>query len=49
MKSALNGKHICDVTDISKNAKEELKKISPNGFQNVSNAGRIVPRELYLK
>jgi hypothetical protein len=33
LKSALNGRRFCDVTDIIKNAAEELKRLSQNGFQ----------------
>jgi hypothetical protein len=33
MKSTLKGRRFCDVTDIIKNAKEELKRLSQNGFQ----------------
>jgi transposase len=33
MKSVLNGRRICDVAEIIKNATEELKMISQNGFQ----------------
>ena len=33
LKSALQGRCFCDATDIIKNATEELKKISQNGFQ----------------
>ena len=32
-KSALKGRRFCDVTDIIKNATEELKRLSQNGFQ----------------
>jgi histone-lysine N-methyltransferase SETMAR len=32
LKSALKGRGFCDVTDV-KNATEELKRISQNGFQ----------------
>jgi hypothetical protein len=31
--SALNGQRSCDTTDIIKNATEELKRLSQNGFQ----------------
>ena len=33
LKSALNGGRFCDATDIIKNAKEELKRLSQYGFQ----------------
>ena len=33
LKSALKGRHFCDTTDIIKNATEELKSFSRNGFQ----------------
>jgi hypothetical protein len=33
LKSALNGQRLCDVTDITKNATEELKRLSQNSFQ----------------
>jgi hypothetical protein len=33
MKSALKGRRFCDATDIIKNATEELKRLSHNGFQ----------------
>jgi hypothetical protein len=33
MKSALKGRRFCDATDIIKNATEELKMVSQNGFQ----------------
>ena len=32
-KSALKGQHLCDTTDIIKNATEELKRLLQNGFQ----------------
>jgi hypothetical protein len=31
--SALKGQRFCDVTEIIKNATEELKRLSQNGFQ----------------
>jgi hypothetical protein len=36
MKSALKGRRFCDVTDIIKNATEELKRLSQNGAQECS-------------
>jgi hypothetical protein len=33
MKLELGGRRFCDATDIIKNAKEELKMLSQNGFQ----------------
>jgi hypothetical protein len=33
LKSALKGGSFCDATDIIKNATEELKRLSQNGFQ----------------
>jgi len=36
LKSALKGQRLCDTTDIIKNATEELKKLSQNGFQEYS-------------
>ena len=33
LKSALKGRRCCDATDIIKNATEELKMLSQNGFQ----------------
>jgi len=33
LKSALKGRRFCDITDIIKNATEELKRLSQNGFQ----------------
>jgi hypothetical protein len=33
LKSTLQGRSFCDAADIIKNATEELKKISQNGFQ----------------
>ena len=33
LKSALKGQRLCDTTDIIKNAKEELKRLSKNGFR----------------
>jgi len=33
LKSALKGQRLCDATDIIKNATEELKRLSQNGFQ----------------
>ena len=33
LKSALNGRRFCDPTDITKNATEELKRVTQNGFQ----------------
>jgi len=33
LKSVLKGQRFCDATDISKNATEELKRLSQNGFQ----------------
>jgi len=35
MKSALKGRRFCDVSEIIKNATEELKRISQNGFQEI--------------
>jgi hypothetical protein len=32
LKSALKGRRLCDKTDIIKNATEELKRLSQNGF-----------------
>jgi hypothetical protein len=32
LKSALNRRRFCDATDITKNATEELKRLSQNGF-----------------
>ena len=32
LKSALNGWSLCDATEIIKNATEELKRLSQNGF-----------------
>jgi transposase len=32
-KSAMKGRRFCDVSDIIKNAVEELKRLSQNGFQ----------------
>jgi len=32
LKSALTGQHCCVATDIIKNATEELKRLSQNGF-----------------
>jgi len=36
LSSALKGRRFCDATDIVKNEKEELKRLSQNGFQDVS-------------
>jgi len=33
LKLTLKGRHICDATDNIKNATEELKRLSQNGFQ----------------
>jgi hypothetical protein len=33
MKSTLKGRRFCDVTVVTKNATEELKMLSQNGFQ----------------
>jgi transposase len=33
LKSTLKGRRFCDTADISKNATEELKRLSQNGFQ----------------
>jgi len=33
LKSALKGRRFCDATEIIKNATEELKRLSQNGFQ----------------
>jgi len=33
LKSALTGWHVCDATDIMKNAVEELKRLAQNWFQ----------------
>jgi len=33
LKSALKERRFCDVADIIKNAEEELKRLSQNGFQ----------------
>jgi transposase len=33
LKSAMKGRRFCDATDIIKNATEELKRLSQNGFQ----------------
>jgi len=46
MKSALQGRLFCEATDIIKNEKEELKRLSQYGiqecFQQFSEAGRSV-------
>ena len=36
LKSGLKGRRLCNVADINTNATEELKKLSQNGFRNVS-------------
>jgi len=36
LKPALKGRRFCDVTDIIKNATEELKRLSQNGAQECS-------------
>ena len=33
LKSAMKGQRFCDATDITKNATEELKRLSQSGFQ----------------
>jgi len=33
LKSAVRGQYVCDANDIIKNAMEELKSLSQNGFQ----------------
>jgi hypothetical protein len=55
LKSALNGRHFFDA-DISKNGTEELKMISPNGFQECFQhlysrwqKCTVAQREIYLK
>jgi transposase len=44
LKSALKGRSFCDATDIIKNATEELKRLSQNGYvsKTVTVAGRSV-------
>jgi hypothetical protein len=46
LKSALKERRLCDVTDINTNATEELKKLSLNGFRNVSNNFTVAGRRL---
>jgi len=41
LKSALKGGRLCDATDIIKNATEELKRLSQNGFQ------KYFPTQMY--
>jgi hypothetical protein len=41
VKLALKGWHFGDVTDIAKDVTEELKKLSPEGFQERSNTFMI--------
>jgi hypothetical protein len=46
LKSAWKGQRLCDTTDITKNATEELKRLSKMASRNISNtftgAGRSV-------
>jgi hypothetical protein len=44
LKSALKGRRLCNVTDINTNATEELKKLSQNGFRNVSSTFSVAGR-----
>jgi hypothetical protein len=37
LKLALNGWHLCDVTDTTENGMDELKRLSQNGSTNVPN------------
>jgi hypothetical protein len=46
LKSALNGRRLCDDTDKIKNATEELKSLSQNGFQEVSNTFTVDGRSV---
>jgi len=38
LNSALKGRRFCDATDAIKNEKEELKRLSQNGFQDSNNS-----------
>jgi hypothetical protein len=40
LKSELQGRRFCDATDTIKNATEELKRLSQNDFQDVSNTSK---------
>jgi len=42
LNSSLKGRRFCDAADIIKNEKEELKRLSQNGFQDVSNTLTVV-------
>ena len=46
LKSALYWRRLCDGTDINTNATEELKKLSQNGFRNVSNNFTVAGRRV---
>jgi len=48
VKSALKGWGCCDANDITQNVTEELKRLSQNGFQNVSNSFTIAGRSVYI-
>ena len=47
-KSALKGWRFCDATDIIKNETGELKNLSQNGFQDVSNIFTVDGCSIYL-
>jgi hypothetical protein len=49
LNSALKGRRFCDATDVVKNEKEELKRLSQNGFQNVSNKLTVTGRSVFLQ
>jgi len=49
LKSVLKGRRFCDATDIIKNEKEELKRLSQNGFQDVSNTLTVAGRRVFLQ
>jgi hypothetical protein len=48
LNSALKGRRFCDATDIIKNEKEELKRLSQNGFLDVSNTLTVAGRSVFL-
>ena len=48
LKLKLKERRFCDDTDIIKNVTEKLKRLSQNGFRNVSNTSTVVCRSVYL-
>jgi hypothetical protein len=41
-------RRFCDANDLIKNATKELKRLSQNGFQDVSNTFTVAGRSVYM-